>query len=736
MLVGQDTLPRFPGSFAPPGSIPGFASRSLSRQRALEARFLAVPSSISAERTAAWLTDRPHLAGTPGAEALAQTLADTLRDLGFEVDVERYDVWIPHPRRVSLELVAPERRPLPVRQPARKPLAPADSFLLFGWSAYGAGGAVEGPVVYANYGLPADHDALARAGVDVEGRIALVRYGRAFRGVKVEEAEARGALAVLLYSDPAENGFAVGDTVPLGPMMPGDAIQLGTVSYLWRHTGDPLTPGRPSIPGVERIDPSESTVLPGIPVIPISYRTAQSILEALGGPSAPEGFEGGLPVGYRTGPGPAVVRVAAEFDDAQRPVSNVIARIRAAGGLEPDPRPTPMILLGNHYDAWLFGGVDPHSGTVAMLEIARGLAALRADGWEPRREIVLAFWGAEEFNVAGSTEWVEAHATELGDRAVAYFNVDVFTAGVLDVSGSPSLTDHVLAAAAAIDDPVTGRTLAELWIERQRAAWEERCAGPPEPDAPGRAACSPFRPGLGPLGAGSDWNAFWHWAGVPSLQWTMNGRGSWAAYHSAVEDFDYLRDWGDPGFGHTPAFATAMGLAALRLAEADALPFRYSRYADRIERHVDDLELRMQAAEDREAASFDPVELGAVREALSAFRGGARRVEDSQTAALAALNQGDGASARSRLAAIDAALAGAERDLLDPDNLSDRPWYRHIIYAPGRGSGYDSVALPAAAEALAGGDSIGLRRALERIAAALERAAATLAGSVGDESLR
>jgi N-acetylated-alpha-linked acidic dipeptidase len=381
-----------------------------------------------------------------------------------------------------------------------------------------------------------------------------------------------------------------------------------------------------------------------------------------------------------------------------------------------------MIVLGNHYDAWLFGGVDPHSGTTAMLEIAHAFAALREKGWAPRREVVLAFWGAEEFNVAGSTEWVEAHVDELRERAIAYFNVDVFTAGILDVSGSPSLTDHVLAAAAAVDDPVTGRSLAELWIERQREAWEERCASP--------HGCPPFLPDLGPLGAGSDWTAFWHWAGVPSLQWTMNGRGSWASYHSALEDFAYLRDWGDPGFRHTPAFASVMGLAALRLAEADALPFQYTRYADRIEAHTEDLERAILEADPWFAppAGGERVGIDSLRAALAGFRGAAMTLEAAQGEVLADLDGGNAeAPLRDRLDAMDQALAATERGLLDPGNLPDRPWYQHTIYAPGPESGYDSVALPAAALALAERDPAALRDALSRITAGLTRATTILA---------
>ncbi|MFN2419968.1 MAG: transferrin receptor-like dimerization domain-containing protein [Gemmatimonadota bacterium] len=714
----QDTTA--PGDTLP---IPhGFTAASWAPQKAIEAKFLAGFSRDTAAVDAERISRVPHLAGTPQSEQHARELAELLRGLGLDVEIERFDIWIPHPRAVSVTLISPApavgagtptERPLVVRQSGRFPLGDADSALLLGWNAYGASGAIEAPVVYANFGVAADYDSLASRGIDVRCRIVLVRYGRVYRGVKVAEAERRGASAVVLYSDPAENGFAAGDTVPVGPMMPAGAIQLGTVSYLWRYTGDPLTPGRPAVDGEPRLDPSRSDVLPTIPVVPIPYAAAAEILSALGGEPAPESFRGGLPVTYRTGgepnrtgepnptaPPPASLRLAVELESAQRPIWNVIARVPVQGSADP-----AMIVLGSHHDAWLWGGVDAGTGNTALLQIARALARLRADGWSPKREIVLAFWDAEEMNVAGSTEWVEKHAEELRRRGVAYLNVDVFTAGVLDVTGSHQLADVVVDATRAVDDPMTGQPLADEFLARR-----------------------PEGPVLGDLGAGSDWNAFWHWAGVPSLQWTMNGRGSWAAYHSALDDYDYYRDFADSAFTFTPAFARAMGLTALRLAEADALPYHYTLYADRVAAHLDALEdeHRDLARPGRAAAVAPSLDLTDVRDQLARFRIAAEAIEAAQAALVAQDELTD--ADRAPLAAIDAALAGAEGALLDPEGLPGRPWYRHTIYAPGSDTGYDALPLPALAEAMRTGDQPALDRAADRLAAALARATALLSG--------
>jgi N-acetylated-alpha-linked acidic dipeptidase len=523
----------------------------------------------------------------------------------------------------------------------------------------------------------------------VRGRIVLARLGRSYRGVKVQQAELRGAAAVLLFPDPSGDGWAAGDTLPLGPYRPATSVQRGTVAYMWRYTGDPLTPGVAARPGVPRLAPPQAPVLPGIPAVPLSYADAGVVLAALEGPEPPASFRGALPVGYRPGPGPVRVRVEVEQEFALRPVRNVIARL--PGGT------AQQIIIGNHFDAWVLGGVDPHTGTAAVLEIARGLGALAHTGWRPRRGITLAFWDAEEYGVIGSTEWVEDHAAELKRNAVVYFNVDVFTAGTLDVSGSPALRDAVVAAADAVRDPSTARTLGDAWRERQARARSG--------DSQDTTRAQPL---LTEIGAGSDWTAFLHFAGVPSLQWTMNGRGTYAVYHSVLDDFDYYRRFADSAFVHTPAFAAVMGLAALRLADADALPFRYSHYADRIESNVRALERVHETA--LPPLTHDRIENLRVR---------ARAFERAQDQALL---RGDTAA----LAATDTLLPRVEQAFLDPDGLPGRPWYRHQLSAPGADTGYDALPFAPVVEALRAGDRAALGRALARLEDALERAAAVL----------
>jgi N-acetylated-alpha-linked acidic dipeptidase len=669
---------------------PGFAVARHAAQREIEQRFLAAVSSRTAEAAVRELSARPHLSGTPGAAATAEWLAAELRRLGFDVEVEEYEPWLPHPGRAAVTVVHPEQRALVLREP-RPQHAPAalraDAPELASWHAYAGNGSAEGEVVYANYGLPEDYAALARLGIDVRGRIVLARLGRSYRGVKVEQAEQRGAAAVLLFPDPSGDGWAAGDTLPLGPYRPADSVQRGTVAYMWRYTGDPLTPGVAARPGVPRLEPAQATDLPRIPAVPLSYAAAGRLLAALAGPEPPASFRGALAVGYRPGPGPLRVRVEVEQEYALRPIRNVIARLRG--------RTAQHVIIGNHYDAWVLGGVDPHTGTAATLEIARGVSALAGSGWRPRRGITLAFWDAEEYGVIGSTEWVEDHAAELKRNAVAYFNVDVFTAGTLDVSGAHALRDAVVAAADAVRDPTSGRTLGAAWRERQARA---------RPNA-GNGFGQPL---LSEIGAGSDWTAFLHFAGVPSLQWTMNGRGTYAVYHSVLDDFEYYRRFADSAFVHTPAFAAAMGLAALRLADADALPFRYSHYAERIQSNLRALERAHDIALPRRT-----------NERVAALRVQAEAFEGAQHQALV---RGDTVA----LAAADTLLPRVEQAFLDPDGLPGRPWYRHQLSAPGADTGYDPLPFAPVVEALRAGDRTALERALARLDAALERAAAVL----------
>ncbi len=677
-----------------PAAIDGFTDAAARRQRERERLFLSVPSPEGAAETGRWLAATPHMAGTPAQAALTDSLAGWLAGLGFEVEVERWDVWLPHPESLALELVEPRARTFALRERSGAPAGP----YAWSWNAYSADGEARGAVVYANYGRADDFRVLRERGVEVAGRIVLARYGGVFRGVKVREAEARGAAGVVLFPDPADDGFVPGDTVPLGPYRPAGSVQRGTVSYLWRYPGDPLTPGRPARPGVPRLDPDSALNLPTIPVLNISAAQAREILGVMDGPEAPEGFRGGWPEPYRLGGPGAVLRLSVRQRYRQRPVRNVLARLPG--------REAQSVVVGVHVDAWGRGGVDPQSGVGAVLEIGRGLAALRSHGWRPRRELVLAFWGAEEFGAVGSTEFVEAHGDWLDRRAVAYLNVDVLTAGSLDVSGSPSLRDLVWAVAGEVEDPVAGGTLADRWRERGEGAEGET-----------------DRPVLGPLGVGSDWTAFFHHAGVPSLQWTMNGRGTYAVYHSALDDYDYLRVHADSALLYTPQMARVMGLAALRLAEADALPFDYGHYARRVTALVDSALARRPAmVPDRAIASL--------RDALEGLRDAADAVGAARSDALA---RNDTAALRRMnlvLPRVEAAfLVGGEPGESDGGGRDPgRSWYRHALLTSDPATGYGTIPVPAlgpAGPGTEGADGRGVR-SVQELERALRRAAARL----------
>ncbi len=362
-------------------------------------------SLLSPERISEFhrmLTRRPHVAGTPAGRAVAGQIARTLRGMGLETETRRYHVWLSHPRRLELALVAPARRNLPVHEHG-DPRDPdtMNRALTPGFVAYSASGRVRGPVVYVNYGLPADYSALEKAGAGVRGAIVLARYGKVHRAVKVWNAEQRGARGILIYSDPADDGYAQGDTWPAGPWRESWFLQRGNAKYSWFWHGDPLTPNVAATRDAPRRKPEEVPTLPKIPAAAISWAAAEPILSGLKGPAAPEGFQGGLPFAYHLGPGPAEVELDVAMDSGLRPIKNVVARIE--GQEEPDR----WVILGTHHDAWTLGGVDPGSSAAVVLEVARALAQMRRSGWRPRRTILVAFWDAEEYGLVGSTEYAE-----------------------------------------------------------------------------------------------------------------------------------------------------------------------------------------------------------------------------------------------------------------------------------------------------------------------------------------
>ncbi len=481
----------------------GFAPASRPGQSAAEARALAVPTPDKARAWLRALTEEPHVAGTHADYETALFVRDRLREWGWQTEIAEYEVLLnyPSPGGPKVEIVRPTKQTLKVIEDAYTPDKDSASPAVFpAFHGYGVSGDVIGQVVYANYGRPEDFDALQRMGVEVRGKIVLVRYfGNLFRGLKVLNAQKRGAAGILIYSDPADDGYMKGDIWPNGPYRPESGIQRGSVQFLPYGPGDPSTPGTPSLKGAKRLpidpmngfplgpradvsvaNPNEQAMAnwekvsglkrneyyPSIPSLPISYESARPILEGLGDPVVPAGWQGGLPFAYHVGPGPVEVHFSTWQDYQIRTIWNVIATIR--GSVEPER----WVMVGNHRDAWVYGAVDPSSGTAATMEACRALGAAVKAGWKPRRTLIYANWDAEEYGLVGSTEWAEHHADELSQKAVLMLNVDSAAGGNdLNIDGVPSLRDLILEAAGAIVDPRSGQSVRDVWMSRRRASW-------------------------------------------------------------------------------------------------------------------------------------------------------------------------------------------------------------------------------------------------------------------------
>ncbi len=768
----------------------GFAPASCAVELDAETKALAVPTPENARKWLRTLTEEPHLAGSPADYKTAVLVRDRLREWGWKTDLATYEVLLNYPAgKAEINLIRPvpkdlarDEAPLAIDKDSARSSAPG------AFHGYGASGTASGQVVYANYARPKDFVALEKLGILVEGKIVLARYGENFRGLKVLNAQKRGAAGILIYSDPADDGYAKGDVYPAGPFRPGSAIQRGSVQFLSMEPGDPSTPRGPSVKNADRlpIDPAngfpldlphwaQSSTLdihPGkdweaktglkrddyfatIPSLPLSYDAASEILKVLAGPDVPPGWQGGLPFAYHVGPGPAELSFTVRMNYQIRTIWNVIAAI--AGSDEPDR----WIMLGNHRDAWVYGAVDPGSGTSATLETCRALGAAVKSGWKPRRTLVYASWDAEEYGLVGSTEWAEEHASELDQKAALILNVDSAVGGrQLDLGGVPSLRDLALDSAGAVTDIRTGKSLREEWLERKRSAWaaasplllsDPMWSAPATASEPGQNEARPapsvaprgFVPQLNALGSGSDYTVFLDHLGIPALDIGFSGR--YGVYHSIYDNFTWMERFGDPEFlTHTMA-ARLYTLILMRAAAADVLPLRFAPYGEALRDHVDELRL-IQARRDRckgESAAGQGTSTADSPETFDGLPKLVQAVKNFQSQAALLDRSLDALSSRNRiaspeLAAVNQALSRVERALLLPEGLPGRAWFRHAIYAPGVSTGYGAWPMPAIREALEDHTRDRLRPAIDRTVAALERAteALRLAHDAADKASR
>jgi N-acetylated-alpha-linked acidic dipeptidase len=674
----------------------GYSADAFARQHEVERRYQESVTSAALSNSHRRLTARPHVAGTEGGRDVAESLRQMLIGAGLEVDVHDYDVYLSYPRRIEEALVAPTSRRLSVREPAldadpdtRHPEL-GDAYI-----AYSPSADVTADVVYVNYGLPDDYQRLASLGITLKGRIAMARYARSHRAVKVQTAEQAGAVGVILFSDPADDGFVRGTPWPEGYWRGPDMPQRGNAKYSWFWHGDPLTPGEPAIAGVTRLDPSTAPTLPHIPVVALGWGEARLVLDALGGPPAPETFRGGLPIDYRVGPGAARVRIAVEMDNRLRPIRNLVARIR---GID---TPQRMVLLGGHHDAWTFGGVDPGTGAAVLVEVATRLGQLAATGWRPRRTIGVAFWDAEEFGLVGSTEFAEHKKRELQEELIAYVNTDMYMTGRFDAGGVPSLRDFLVDVTKDVSEG--SRSVHDGW----RASAFER-----EPAARRPADAGAYQVDLKALGSGADFVAFQDHLGIPTLSVEFigpNGYG-FGTYHSSFDTRRYAERVADPGFTQGAVLARVLGTLALRLSGAEVLPIRFSHYARRLTEAAAEIDATARAS------GGPAVDVSPLASRLDRIRDVAASLERHLDEGLATRRLPD-----QRTPALNDRLARLEQVLCDDEGAPASRWYRHVIYGWNIYSLYDGQPFPGLAEALYQKDAPRVTRELARIERALDR---------------
>jgi len=691
----------------PSASQPIFGFRDSNTESTTEARFLAVPDPKLAEEHLRTLTQAPHMAGTPEDKATADYVAQKFREAGLETEIVEYKTWFNYPEEISVDITAPAGVEMhgPTREHVDGDPYDDDPRVVMPFSGMSPSGDVEAEVIYANYGTPDDFDKLAKLNVDVRGKIVLVRYGQNFRGVKVFVAQEHGAAGVIIYSDPFDDGWRRGDKYPVGPWRPDTGVQRGSTGYMFEFPGDPTTPGFASVaslPQSKRIPPDQSTQMPKIPVTPLSYHDAWPILQHLGGADSPREWQGALPFTYHVGPGPVRVRMHLKQDYQYRTLWDVIGSVKGS------EFPDEWVVGGNHRDAWVYGAVDPNSGTAAMLESVHGLGELLKSGWKPKRTIIFASWDGEEEGLIGSTEWAEEHERELA-KAPAYFNMDVAVSGSkFGASAVPCLKQFVRDIAKAVPGP-KGGTVYEAWQKNEQGARSSQSPADSVADSHRLPAANVKSDvPVGDLGSGSDYSAFQQHLGVPSTD--ISSTGPYGVYHSVFDNFAWFKKFGDPDFVYEQEMARIFGLEMLRMADADVLPYDYEEYGKEVAVYI-------EAAGKRAETRFGRFALD-----LSGVDTAAKRFQEAGAKILAKENN------PRDLAKLNLALRNAERALLVPGGLPHRPWFRHAIYAPGEYTGYAAVVIPGVNEAIDKGDLERCRQQLAVLAAALNRAAKTLEG--------
>jgi N-acetylated-alpha-linked acidic dipeptidase len=718
----------------------GFTPASAAHETTLEEKFKSIPTPTEERRQHRIFTAEPHIAGSKRNNELADYIRDEWKKQGLEdVIIRQYDVYGSNPKSASLEMIAPvhyqavlRETPLPGDDDSKNPAISG------AWAGMSISGEVTAPVVYAHSGNPEDYELLRKNGISVKGKIVLARYSNpySYRGFKALTAQREGAAALLIYSDPQEDGFKKGKVDPDGPWGPEYHIQRGAITYDFMVPGDPQTPGWASVPGAKRIPIEDAVSAPKIMAMPLSWHDAKPLLENMDGPLAPPDWQGGLPFPYHMGGGRVQAHLKIEMQNGTQPYYVVEGRIRGA------ELPDEWVVMGNHRDAWVFGGVDPSSGTASMMELTRALGELKKQGRRPRRTLIFCSWDGEEVGLTGSTEWGEQFADELRAKAVAYLNVDEATSGPnFHGQAVASLAPMLVEATRTLKDP-SGASLYDAWkTSTAKEKAEGKQSGQMNDSGVSDSSLADTR-----IGSGSDHTVFLNFVGMPVIGLQFDG--DYGVYHSAYDDFYWMNHFGDPGYRYHTLMTQLWGVTALRLANADLLPFDFASYAKNIREFVNDLAnenkplintvILSEAAAPRSgeaAQSKDPVpadtihglavsshpgspanalDLTAVRTAIDAFEAAGKTLNESLAKKLAA------GPVDAKLAlTLNHGMMQVERNWLNPDGIPGRPWFKHILY--GARFTYAHLELPGLTEAVEAQDWPTAKQQAEILQHALEK---------------
>jgi N-acetylated-alpha-linked acidic dipeptidase len=674
-----------------PARITGFSPAHAVEETTLENHFKVAISTERIRDYHRYFTSKPHPAGTKNDYEVAQYIAEEWKKQGLEdIAIHQYDVLGTRPVSTMLEMVAPKKYQAVLReQPYDVDPDTKNPNIASAWIGFSSSGEVTAPVVYAHSGNPEDYELLRQHGIDVKGKIVLVRYSNpySYRGFKALTAQSMGAAAVLIYSDPAEDGYKKGKVFPDGPWGPESHIQRGAITYDFMVPGDPLTPGWASLPGAKRIPESEAVSLPHIIALPLSGHDAQPLLENMDGPVAPKDWQGGLPITYRLA-GSVTAHLQVEMDNSTQPYYVVEARIRGS------EFPDEWVLLGNHHDAWEYGGVDPSSGTASMMEMTRAFGAMLKQGIRPRRTLIFGSWDGEEVGLTGSTEWGEQFANDLRTKLVAYLNVDSSAAGPNFAGGaSGSLAPMLVETTRSIQNPAGG-SLHDAWLKS--TATERKHEHDSRPVSDSNVVNTR-------IGSGSDHTVFLNFLGRPVI--TLEFDGPYGVYHSMYDDFFWMNHFGDPGYKYHAAMSQLWGVTAMRLAQADILPLDFEFYGDTVNQFLAELEKNKR---------FDSAKLDLTPAHRAAI--------DLTSAAAHANAQLNHAIAAGKLeaaqsASINALLMKGESNFVLPEGIPGRPWFKHLLYCARYT--YAHLELPAITEAVESGNWTEAQRQIEILTRAI-----------------